>query len=258
MTDIALLLLFYLFVLFPGSVKEKGENLKEQLPVALPLRARSSGAGESKKQVPKSRLGSASKQHVNIKDVRVSVKRLTGTKKFEIGRPSLQLKNIKATPQGKDTKIVKRKLVSGSQSKTKLMRPNSSNSIKKVHCPIAAQNTIRKELKTMTNVNKDIMSKLLKFGAKVAEAVAVSNERVFSLNTDDSIRENLIHTLKAEQKEDFSDAEVSKIIKLIEEEEEQRKAYRKRILESMKASHEANMAIYTQMLQVLQSVTSSA
>lgn len=243
------------------------EKTKESSPALQPQRAKSSSAGENKnkvaqKKTSRSRVGSTAKQQMNIRDVRVSVKRLTGTKTVESGRRSQPLKNFKASPGGKAVQGVKRKMVSESRPNNKLMKPKSSDSLRKVQRPIKqalpARNTIRKEVKTMANVNKDIMNKLLKFGAKVAEAVAVSNESVFSLKTDDSVRENLIRTLKEDQEEDFNNVEVNKIIRLIEEEEEQRRAFRKQILESMKVSHETNMAIYTQMLKVLQSVTSSA
>ncbi|XP_068217391.1 transcriptional regulator ATRX homolog isoform X2 [Palaemon carinicauda] len=110
----------------------------------------------------------------------------------------------------------------------------------------------KKEIEKVLQVNKEVMTQLLNFGAEVAEAMACNNESIFSFSTKD----NPLQTFKIDkQQDDFSDEEVVKIIKWFEEEEEQRRAYRKRILEALRASHETNMSLYTQMLKMLQSVT---
>ncbi|XP_066940111.1 neurofilament heavy polypeptide-like isoform X2 [Macrobrachium rosenbergii] len=110
----------------------------------------------------------------------------------------------------------------------------------------------KKEIEKVLQVNKEVMTQLLNFGAEVAEAMACNNESIFSFSTKD----NPLQSFKIDkQQDDFSDEEVVKIIKWFEEEEEQRRAYRKRILEALRASHETNMSLYTQMLKMLQSVT---
>ncbi|XP_071544795.1 uncharacterized protein [Panulirus ornatus] len=106
-------------------------------------------------------------------------------------------------------------------------------------------------------VNKEIMNKLLNFGADITEAMAVNNEALFGLSSNDSTRQNLISTLGTYGADDYDDELVSEIITLLEEEENQRRAYRKQILMSLRASHKTNMALYSQMLQVIQSVSSS-
>ncbi|XP_064112657.1 nucleolin-like isoform X4 [Macrobrachium nipponense] len=109
----------------------------------------------------------------------------------------------------------------------------------------------KKEIEKVLQVNKEVMTQLLNFGAEVAEAMACNNESIFSFSTKD----NPLQSFKIDKQDDFSDEEVVKIIKWFEEEEEQRRAYRKRILEALRASHETNMSLYTQMLKMLQSVT---
>lgn len=165
-----------------------------------------------------------------------------------------------AVPGKGPSKLLKRKReleVNSSKANKKIKKtPDSAKSSGK-DSRLANQNkegkskVEKKEIEKVLHVNKEVMTQLLNFGAEVAEAMACNNESIFSFSTKD----NPLQTFKIDKQDDFSDEEVVKIIKWFEEEEEQRRAYRKRILEALRASHETNMSLYTQMLKMLQSVT---
>lgn len=109
-------------------------------------------------------------------------------------------------------------------------------------------------------VNKEILNKLIGFGAEIAEAIDSNSEAIISLsNETHKPRRSVLNAMASDGSvtRELTENDVNTILQWLDEEEEQRRAYRKRILESLRASHEINMALYNQMLSVLQSVTVS-
>ncbi|XP_045585015.1 uncharacterized protein [Procambarus clarkii] len=212
--------------------------------------------------------GKPGRKSKSIGDSTVAVKRLANSSSRTKVRTTKKtssmtshLKNTDPSSNKKPRKMKKRKLdydSSPNEGKTsgsyKKIRRKRNSSLETQNKGIASGDSID----AVTPVNKVLMSKLLNFGAEVAEAMSINNEAIFGLSTNDSARQNPIHSLKVYEADGIDDKEVNEIISWLEEEEDQRRAYRKRILESLRASHDNNMALYTKMLQVIQSVTSSA
>nr|XP_053647150.1 uncharacterized protein LOC128698790 [Cherax quadricarinatus]XP_053647151.1 uncharacterized protein LOC128698790 [Cherax quadricarinatus] len=222
-------------------------------------------------------MGKTRRTNKSSSETKVSVKRLanssarkkdktaktTSLAKRRVGMASSsRAKSADSYSSAKRTRrVTKRKLEAGSSSK----EGKTFGTYKKFkHVRDSISETENKSTKAKEGidkvplVNKNIINKLLNFGAEVAEAMSVNNETMLDLSANDSTRQNPLRTLETCRVDDFDEDEITKIINWLEEEEEQRRTHRKRILDSMKVSHESNMALYTQMLQVLQSVTSSA
>lgn len=115
-------------------------------------------------------------------------------------------------------------------------------------------------------VQREILNKLIGFGAEIAEAIDSNSEAIVSLSSDETHRPRRRSSILSAVTHDsdgdgttreLTENDVNTILQWLDEEEEQRRAYRKRILQSLRTSHEINMALYMQMLSVLQSVTVS-
>ena len=164
--------------------------------------------------------------------------------------PKVATSNVNKRKREQENLPISKKFIK-TKEPAKLMSKKSRNVIEAKGNKKGKRIVEKKEIEKVLQVNKEVMTQLLNFGAEVAEAMASNNESIFSFSTKD----NPLETFKIDKQDDFSDEEVVKIIKWFEEEEEQRRAYRKRILEALRASHETNMSLYTQMLKMLQSVT---
>ncbi|XP_042222325.1 uncharacterized protein LOC121866683 [Homarus americanus] len=276
-----------------GSLKKEkqespqSEQTKKPANAATSVTRESSGIRKREAKVVLKRLANyyttskTGKQSKSSSEAKVAVKRLTNSKvsrrkgdiakkmttlprkKFGLALSSLMKDAGASRSPPKGTKrVAKRKMESDSSSNDNKTFGRHKKIKRKRGRKFETQNTAtdtgKNSMETVVQVNKDIMNKLLNFGAEVAEAMAVNNEAIFGLSAGGSTIQNPLQTLKGDGDDDFDDEEVSKIIRWLEEEEEQRRTYRKRILESLRASHNTNMTLYTQMLQVLQSVTSSA
>ncbi|XP_047493156.1 ESF1 homolog isoform X1 [Penaeus chinensis] len=115
----------------------------------------------------------------------------------------------------------------------------------------------RRSIDSVRQINKDMMTQLLNFGAEIAEAMASSNEKILEVINKENNLHNPLHTFKIEGDDDFDEEEVDKILDWLEKEELQRGAYRKKIIDSMRASHESNMTLFNQLLKKLQSLSST-
>ncbi|XP_037779016.1 transcription initiation factor TFIID subunit 11-like [Penaeus monodon] len=115
----------------------------------------------------------------------------------------------------------------------------------------------RRSIDSVRQINKDMMTQLLNFGAEIAEAMASSNEKLLEVINKENNLHNSLHTFKIEGDDDFDEEEADKILDWLEKEELQRGAYRKKIIDSMRASHESNMTLFNQLLKKLQSLSSS-
>ncbi|KAK7068552.1 hypothetical protein SK128_014950 [Halocaridina rubra] len=216
--------------------------------------------GKIGKVVPKSSVSAVTVKHIKTGKVEARTISSVGSKKpvpmtafassrkvNYLNRPTLNARRIAES--------------TSNAAKNSKGAPVPTKAVSKVAKPITQKKTNskpmrkieKKEIEKVLQVNKEVMTQLLNFGAEVAEAMASNNESIFSFSKND----NPLQSFKIDRQDDFSDEEVVNIIKWFEEEEEQRRAYRKRILEALRASHETNMSLYTQMLKMLQSVTAS-
>lgn len=115
----------------------------------------------------------------------------------------------------------------------------------------------RRSIDTVRQINKDMMTQLLNFGAEIAEAMASNNEKILEVINKENCSHNPLYTFKIEGDDDFDEKEADKILDWLEKEQIQRGAYRKKIIDSMRASHESNMTLFNQLLKKLQSLSSS-
>lgn len=111
------------------------------------------------------------------------------------------------------------------------------------------------------NQGKDIKETLKKFlimGTKVANAISETlkhNEEALLSKSSAFERKclSLVHAL-AQQGSDLEEDDMEKVLKLLDEEQEERRAYRHTFLESLRVSHLTNMALYSQMLRLLKTL----
>ncbi|KAB7506321.1 hypothetical protein Anas_04481 [Armadillidium nasatum] len=141
---------------------------------------------------------------------------------------------------------------SGTSSNQNINVPKSSKSS-------LAQKYFKKQ--EVDNQGKDIKETLKKFlimGTKVANAISETlkhNEEALLSKSSAFERKclSLVHAL-AQQGSDFEEDDMEKVLKLLDEEQEERRAYRHTFLESLRVSHLTNMALYSQMLRLLKTL----
>ncbi|XP_042882892.1 DNA ligase 1-like [Penaeus japonicus] len=114
-----------------------------------------------------------------------------------------------------------------------------------------------RSIDSVRQINKDMMTQLLNFGAEIAEAMASNNEKILEVINEENSTDNPLHAINIEGDEDFEEEEADKILDWLEKEEMQRGDYRKKIINSMRASHKSNMTLFNQLLKKLQSISSS-
>lgn len=107
-----------------------------------------------------------------------------------------------------------------------------------------------------TRFDPDVMKKLFNFGAKVEEVLTLNKEAITKLTKDNKRARSVANTI-SNRLEEIDENDVDAVLKWLEEEERQRREHRERVLESLRVSHSTNIALYSHMLTVLQSVTTS-
>ncbi|KAL7642053.1 UNVERIFIED_CONTAM: hypothetical protein RMT77_007927 [Armadillidium vulgare] len=136
---------------------------------------------------------------------------------------------------------------------------NQNINVRKSSKSSLAQKYFKKQ--EVDNQGKDIKETLKKFlimGTKVANAISETlkhNEEALLSKSSAFERKclSLVHAL-AQQGSDFEEDDMEKVLKLLDEEQEERRAYRHTFLESLRVSHLTNMALYSQMLRLLKTL----
>lgn len=105
---------------------------------------------------------------------------------------------------------------------------------------------------------KNTLKKFLIMGTKVANAISETlkhNEEALLSKSSAFEKKclNLVHAL-ARQGADLEEDDMEKVLKLLDEEQEERRLYRHTFLESLRVSHLTNMALYNQMLRLLKTL----
>lgn len=114
------------------------------------------------------------------------------------------------------------------------------------------------EIKTkITRFDPTVMENLLHFGSKVQEVLTFNRKTLDKLL--DNWENSEPNTKEVEKKlEGTESGDLEGVMAWLEEEQRQRKEYQQELLETLRTSHKTNMALYSHMLTVLQSVTASA
>lgn len=113
------------------------------------------------------------------------------------------------------------------------------------------------ELKTSSRFDPTVMEKLFDFGASVEEFLTLNSKAMDKLVKSNEKAEATTQAIN-KKLEDANGGDLEKIMRWLEEEERQRKDHREAVMESLRVTHNTNMALYKHMLTVLKSVTASA
>lgn len=113
------------------------------------------------------------------------------------------------------------------------------------------------QVKAKTRFDPLVKENLYNFGIKVQEVLSF-NRKTYDKLLDDW--ENSEPTTEEIEKKlgGGESGDLEAVMKWLEEEQRQRKEYQQELLETLRASHRTNMALYSHMLSVLKSVTASA
>ncbi|KAG0726230.1 hypothetical protein GWK47_037062 [Chionoecetes opilio] len=238
------------------------------------------------KALPKSLLQKGSKRYlVHRKEARVTLKRLVNTKSklrttrvftsklhqqkaglTKVSSPSssslqsaLKKKELKVELEDispsmettTQTRRGKRKRVS---VEDELDEPEGKCS--RISPRLSVRKTQERKTKGDSRFDPDVMEKLFNFGAKVEEVLLLNKKAINSLTKDNKSAQSFSQ-MACDRLEDVDDCDFEKVLKWLEEEELHRKQHREKVLESVRMSHNTNLALYSHMLSVLQSVTAS-
>ncbi|CAL4064607.1 unnamed protein product, partial [Meganyctiphanes norvegica] len=122
---------------------------------------------------------------------------------------------------------------------------------------ISPEKPVSKNKESITDIKKTMISRLLSMGDDISKKMLKDDtETLLELATNSSDNlDNPLADLNLENPiEDLDDETTEKILKWLDEEERDRQCYRRKLLESMKKSHEKTMEMYNQMLKALEAV----